>query len=176
MAPENPFWNKTPIQTREPDLVPKGLPMRFPLAISGKHPGYNQLIFLDKKSSWPISGYPMAVVAGGVFFAVRALLALIPGLTVSFPGQEMGRGGRTVRRDLLSPAVGRRGCDPALVPDDGGGLDRVMVDRRAVWRRSEITPYKSAHPDKGEVMGAEAARVKNQRAELEVTADTGRTD
>jgi hypothetical protein len=27
----------------------------------------------------------MAVVAGVVFFAVRALLALIPGLTVSFP-------------------------------------------------------------------------------------------
>jgi competence protein ComEC len=27
----------------------------------------------------------MAVVAGVVFFAVRALLALIPGLAVSFP-------------------------------------------------------------------------------------------
>src|SRR6266853_6027980 len=32
-----------------------------------------------------ISGYHMAVVAGVVFFAVRALLALIPGLTVNFP-------------------------------------------------------------------------------------------
>src|SRR5690606_22060542 len=32
-----------------------------------------------------ISGYHMAVVAGVVFFAVRALLALIPGLTVSLP-------------------------------------------------------------------------------------------
>jgi competence protein ComEC len=32
-----------------------------------------------------ISGYHMAVVAGVVFFAVRALLALIPGLTVSSP-------------------------------------------------------------------------------------------
>jgi competence protein ComEC len=32
-----------------------------------------------------ISGYHMAVVAGVVFFAVRALLALIPALTVSFP-------------------------------------------------------------------------------------------
>jgi competence protein ComEC len=32
-----------------------------------------------------ISGYHMAVVAGVVFFAVRALLALIPGLTVGFP-------------------------------------------------------------------------------------------
>ena len=32
-----------------------------------------------------ISGYHMAVVAGVVFFAVRALLALIPRLTVGFP-------------------------------------------------------------------------------------------
>lgn len=32
-----------------------------------------------------ISGYHMAVVAGVVFFAIRALLALIPALTVTFP-------------------------------------------------------------------------------------------
>jgi competence protein ComEC len=32
-----------------------------------------------------ISGYHMAVVSGVVFFAVRALLALIPALTVAFP-------------------------------------------------------------------------------------------
>ncbi len=32
-----------------------------------------------------ISGYHMAVVAGVVFFAVRALLALVPALTVTFP-------------------------------------------------------------------------------------------
>ena len=32
-----------------------------------------------------MSGYHMAVVAGVVFFAVRALLALFPALTVSFP-------------------------------------------------------------------------------------------
>ena len=32
-----------------------------------------------------ISGYHMAVVAGVVFFAVRALLALIPRLTTGFP-------------------------------------------------------------------------------------------
>jgi competence protein ComEC len=32
-----------------------------------------------------ISGYHMAVVAGIVFFAIRALLALVPALTVSFP-------------------------------------------------------------------------------------------
>src|SRR5262249_26578530 len=32
-----------------------------------------------------ISGYHMAVVAGVVFFAIRALLALVPSLTVTFP-------------------------------------------------------------------------------------------
>jgi competence protein ComEC len=32
-----------------------------------------------------ISGYHMAVVAGVVFFSVRALLALFPALTVTFP-------------------------------------------------------------------------------------------
>jgi competence protein ComEC len=32
-----------------------------------------------------ISGYHMAVVAGVVFFVIRALLALVPGLAVSFP-------------------------------------------------------------------------------------------
>ena len=32
-----------------------------------------------------ISGYHMAIVAGAVFFAVRALLALFPSLTVGFP-------------------------------------------------------------------------------------------
>ena len=41
-----------------------------------------------------ISGYHMAVVAGVVFFAVRALLALIPSLTVSF----RSRNGRQPRR------------------------------------------------------------------------------
>jgi hypothetical protein len=64
----------------------------------------------------------MAVVGGVVFFAVRASARPDPWL--DGPDQEMGGRGRAVRRDLLSPAVGRRGCDPALVSDDGGGLDR----------------------------------------------------
>ena len=54
-----------------------------------------------------ISGYHMAVVAGVVFFAVRALLALFPKLTVGFPDQEMvGRGSARGGR-VLSVAVGR---------------------------------------------------------------------
>ncbi len=71
-----------------------------------------------------ISGYHMAVVAGVVFFAVRALLALIPGLTVSFPIKKWAAVAALSAATFLSPAVWRRGCDPALVPDDGGGPDR----------------------------------------------------
>ena len=41
-----------------------------------------------------ISGYHMAVVAGVVFFALRALLALIPALAPAPPDQEMGGGRR----------------------------------------------------------------------------------
>ena len=71
-----------------------------------------------------ISGYHMAVVAGVVFFAVRALLALIPALTVELSDQEMvGRGGAG-RGRVLSAAVGRRGRDPTIVLHDGGGADR----------------------------------------------------
>ena len=71
-----------------------------------------------------ISGYHMAVVAGVVFFAVRALLALIPALTVSYSDQEMGGGGGARGRRVLSAAVGRRGRDATLVLHDGGGADR----------------------------------------------------
>ena len=40
-----------------------------------------------------ISGYHMAVVAGVVFFVVRALLALMPALAGALSDQEMGGGG-----------------------------------------------------------------------------------
>src|SRR5262249_10333803 len=40
-----------------------------------------------------ISGYHMAVVAGIVFFAIRALLALAPSLTVSFPIKKWSAAG-----------------------------------------------------------------------------------
>jgi hypothetical protein len=49
----------------------------------------------------------MAVVAGVVFFAVRALLALIPSLTVSFSHQEMVGSRSPCRRRVLSVAVRR---------------------------------------------------------------------
>ena len=65
-----------------------------------------------------ISGYHMAVVAGIVFFVIRAVLALIPSLAHRQADQEMGGIGSAAGGDLLSSAVGRRGGDPALLHHD----------------------------------------------------------
>ncbi len=71
-----------------------------------------------------ISGYHMAVVAGVVFFAVRALLALVPGVRDRFSHQEMvGRCG-SGRIGFLSAAVRRRSRDAKILLHDGCGVDR----------------------------------------------------
>ena len=83
-----------------------------------------------------ISGYHMAVVAGVVFFAVRALLALIPALTVSFPIKKWSAAaalGAAAFYLLLSGAevaTQRSFYMTAVV------LIAVMVDRRAVTFRT----------------------------------------
>ena len=83
-----------------------------------------------------ISGYHMAVVAGVVFFAVRALLALIPGLTVSLPIKKWAAAAALVAAAfylLLSGAevaTQRSFFMTAIV------LIAVMVDRRAVTFRT----------------------------------------
>ncbi len=83
-----------------------------------------------------ISGYHMAVVAGVVFFAVRALLALIPALTVSFPIKKWSAAaalGAAAFYLLLSGAevaTQRSFFMTAVV------LIAVMVDRRAVTFRT----------------------------------------
>ena len=102
-----------------------------------------------------ISGYHMAVVAGVVFFAVRALLALIPALTVRLSDQEMV-GGRSAGGGafylLLSGAevaTQRSFFMTAVV------LIAVMVDRRAITFRTlavaalivlAIAPEALVHP------------------------------
>jgi competence protein ComEC len=83
-----------------------------------------------------ISGYHMAVVAGVVFFAVRALLALIPALTVGFPIKKWSAAaalGAAAFYLLLSGAevaTQRSFFMTAVV------LIAVMVDRRAVTFRT----------------------------------------
>ncbi len=71
-----------------------------------------------------ISGYHMAVVAGVVFFAVRALLALFPSLTVTFPIKKWSAAAALRCRGLLSAPVGCRSRDTTIVLHDGGGADR----------------------------------------------------
>ena len=83
-----------------------------------------------------MSGYHMAVVAGVVFFAVRALLALIPALTVSFPIKKWAAAAALAAAAfylLLS------GCDVATQRSffmTAVVLIAVMVDRRAVTFRT----------------------------------------
>src|SRR5438309_7654305 len=83
-----------------------------------------------------ISGYHMAVVAGVVFFAVRALLALFPALTVGFPIKKwsaMAALAASAFYLLLSGAevaTQRSFFMTAVV------LIAVMVDRRAITFRT----------------------------------------
>ncbi|MGA7810519.1 ComEC/Rec2 family competence protein [Bradyrhizobium sp.] len=83
-----------------------------------------------------ISGYHMAVVAGVVFFAVRALLALIPGLTVSFPIKKWAAAAALFAALFylllsgLDVATQRSFYMTAVV------LIAVMVDRRAITFRT----------------------------------------
>src|SRR5450432_230628 len=102
-----------------------------------------------------ISGYHMAVVAGVVFFAVRALLALIPALTVGFPIKKWSAAAALAAAAfylLLSGsdvATQRSFFMTAVV------LIAVMVDRRAVTFRTlavaamivlAIAPEALVHP------------------------------
>ena len=83
-----------------------------------------------------ISGYHMAVVAGVVFFAVRALLALFPSLTVTFPIKKWSAAaafGAALFYLLLSGAevaTQRSFFMTAVV------LIAVMADRRAITFRT----------------------------------------
>ena len=65
-----------------------------------------------------ISGYHMAVVAGVVFFVLRALPGARSRPRQRPPDQEMVGDRRADRGVRLSPAVGLRGRDPALLHHD----------------------------------------------------------
>ena len=112
-----------------------------------------------------ISGYHMAVVAGVVFFAVRALLALIPALTVGFPIKKWSAAaalGAAAFYLLLSGAevaTQRSFFMTAVV------LIAVMVDRRAVTFRTlavaamivlALAPEALVHPS-FQILGASSA-------------------
>lgn len=83
-----------------------------------------------------ISGYHMAVVAGVVFFAVRALLALIPGLTVSHPIKKWAAVAALVAAAFYLLLSGAEVATQRSFFMTAMVLIAVIVDRRAVTFRT----------------------------------------
>ena len=83
-----------------------------------------------------ISGYHMAVVAGVVFFAVRALLALIPALTVSFPIKKWAAAAALAAAAFYLLLSGAEVATQRSFFMTAVVLIAIMVDRRAVTFRT----------------------------------------
>jgi competence protein ComEC len=83
-----------------------------------------------------ISGYHMAVVAGVVFFAVRALLALIPVLTVSFPIKKWSAAAALAAAAFYLLLSGAEVATQRSFFMTAVVLIAVMVDRRAITFRT----------------------------------------
>ncbi len=83
-----------------------------------------------------ISGYHMAVVAGVVFFAVRALLALIPALTVSYPIKKWAAAVALVAAAFYLLLSGAEVATQRSFFMTAVVLAAVMVDRRAITFRT----------------------------------------
>lgn len=83
-----------------------------------------------------ISGYHMAVVAGVVFFAVRALLALIPVLTVAFPIKKWAAAAALAAAAFYLLLSGAEVATQRSFYMTAVLLIAVMVDRRAVTFRT----------------------------------------
>jgi competence protein ComEC len=102
-----------------------------------------------------ISGYHMAVVAGVVFFAVRALLALFPPLTVSFPIKKWSAAAALAAAAFYLLLSGAEVATQRSFFMTAVVLVAVMVDRRAVTFRTlavaamivlTIAPEALVHP------------------------------
>jgi competence protein ComEC len=83
-----------------------------------------------------ISGYHMAVVAGIVFFAIRALLALVPALTVSFPIKKWSAAGALLAAAFYLLLSGAEVATQRSFFMTAVVLIAVMVDRRAITFRT----------------------------------------
>src|SRR5438270_1415347 len=102
-----------------------------------------------------ISGYHMAVVAGVVFFAVRALLALIPSLTVGFPIKKWSAVAALAAALFYLLLSGAEVATQRSFFMTAVVLIAVIVDRRAVTFRTlavsamivlSIAPEAVVHP------------------------------
>ena len=83
-----------------------------------------------------ISGYHMAVVAGVVFFAVRALLALIPALTVGYAIKKWSAAAALVAAAFYLLLSGAEVATQRSFFMTAVVLIAVMVDRRAMTFRT----------------------------------------
>ena len=83
-----------------------------------------------------ISGYHMAVVAGVVFFAVRALLALIPALTTGFPIKKWSAAAALAAAAFYLLLSGAEVATQRSFFMTAVVLIAIMVDRRAVTFRT----------------------------------------
>ena len=83
-----------------------------------------------------ISGYHMAVVAGVVFFAVRALLALVPVLTVTFPIKKWSAVAALLAAAFYLLLSGAEVATQRSFFMTAVVLIAIMVDRRAVTFRT----------------------------------------
>src|SRR4029077_10123841 len=79
-----------------------------------------------------ISGYHVAVVAGVVFFAVRALLALIPGLTVGVPIKKWSAAAALFAAAFYLLLSGAEVATQRSFYMTAVVLIAVVVDRRAI--------------------------------------------
>jgi competence protein ComEC len=102
-----------------------------------------------------ISGYHMAVVAGVVFFAIRALLALIPALTVTFPIKKWSAAAALAAAAFYLLLSGAEVATQRSFFMTAVVLIAVMVDRRAITFRTlavaamivlTIAPQALVHP------------------------------
>src|SRR4051794_9051795 len=102
-----------------------------------------------------ISGYHMAVVAGVVFFAVRALLALIPALTVTSPIKKWSAVAALLAAAFYLLLSGAEVATQRSFFMTAVVLIAIMVDRRAVTFRTlavaamivlTIAPEALVHP------------------------------
>jgi competence protein ComEC len=83
-----------------------------------------------------ISGYHMAVVAGVIFFAIRALLALFPVLTVAFPIKKWAAAGALAAAAFYLLLSGAEVATQRSFYMTAVVLIAVIVDRRAVTFRT----------------------------------------
>lgn len=83
-----------------------------------------------------ISGYHMAIVAGAVFFALRALLALFPPLTVTFPIKKWAAAAALVAAAFYLLLSGAEVATQRSFLMTAVVLIAVMADRRAVTFRT----------------------------------------